>query len=369
MELEHEEQVERERRVEWIERIEVHEVWNSAKEVSRRLTACKEQSFSDLFGVFLIVNYNTINFIFLTIRNMSEKKQEKAESIQEKPLCIRLDGWLWRVVAMTGAITELAKRRKVKVITSRPLVFWWNPFIESVHWLEDRDLFRSVIRGNDYIELEPYTYPAFFNDGMNRLEVASKILWLDKVYEPVLYLAPHEKIQNTFGTTNKKKILFQPFGSSVQDPIWADKSYRSLYVKDAQYLANKLNELWYEVWLVIRQWQPVLAWCTVLDTPDLRWIISLCDRYPLLWIDSSLHHCVKAFWKKAVVIRAWTDKERYGYESHVNLREYPMVAHTPMRLPMNSFDFDISNQHTNEFTKEFLDKVIEEVKNLYLLKK
>ncbi|MBO7692578.1 MAG: hypothetical protein J6T10_08105 [Methanobrevibacter sp.] len=41
-----------------------------------------------------------------------------------------------------------------------------------------------------------------------------------------------------------------------------------------------------------------------------------------------------------------------------------MVAHTPMRLPMNSFDFDISNQHTNEFSQAFLDKVVDETINL-----
>lgn len=31
-----------------------------------------------------------------------------------------------------------------------------------------------------------------------------------------------------------------------------------------------------------------------------------------------------------------------------------------MRLPMNSFNYDISNQYTNIFSKEFLDKFIEE---------
>jgi hypothetical protein len=36
-----------------------------------------------------------------------------------------------------------------------------------------------------------------------------------------------------------------------------------------------------------------------------------------------------------------------------------MKEYTPMRLPMNSFDFDISNQHSNEFSKEFLDKFVE----------
>ena len=299
-----------------------------------------------------------------------EKKPEQVpEKDQKKTIVIRLDWWLWRVIAMTWAITEVAKHRKVKVITSRPLAFWWNPYIESVHWLDDRDLFRTVIRWNDYLELEPYTHPDFFNDWKNRLDVASKILWLDKAYDPILFLAEHEKIQNTFWMTNKPKILFQPFWSAVQDPIGADKSYRSFYVKDAQYIANQLNWLWFEVWLVIRQWQPRLQNCTILDTPDLRRIISLCARYPLLWCDSALHHAVKWFWKQAVVVRAWTDKERYWYDSNINMREFPMVAHTPMRLPMNSFDFDILNQNTNKFTQWFLDKVIDTVKALYILKK
>lgn len=300
-----------------------------------------------------------------------EKEQTEVKTLQKNPqtLVIRIDWWLWRVIAMTWAISEVAKHRKVKVITSRPLAFRWNPYIESVHWIDDRDLFRTVIRWNDYLELEPYTFPAFFNDWMNRLEVASKILWLDKIYQPCLFLAEHEKIQNTFWMTNKPKILFQPFWSAVQDSIWADKSYRSFYVKDAQYIADELFKLWYEIWLVIRQWQPHLQNCTILDTPDLRRIVSLCARYPLLWCDSALHHAVRWFWKQAVVVRAWTDVERYWYKENINLREFPMIAHTPMRLPMNSFDFDISNQNTNKFTKEFLDKIIDTVKALYILKK
>lgn len=34
---------------------------------------------------------------------------------------------------MTGAITEVAKTRPVKVVTSWPLAFWGNPYVESVH--------------------------------------------------------------------------------------------------------------------------------------------------------------------------------------------------------------------------------------------
>ena len=70
----------------------------------------------------------------------------------------------------------MAKKRPVKVVTSRPLVFWGNPFIKSVHGLDDRRLFEDVIKGNDYIELEPYTDPEFFNDAKNRLDIAAKHL-------------------------------------------------------------------------------------------------------------------------------------------------------------------------------------------------
>jgi hypothetical protein len=131
-----------------------------------------------------------------------------------------------------------------------------------------------------------------------------------------------------------------------------------LYVKDAQYLANKLIAKWYELYEVIRKWQPEIAWCHILDTEDLRFVVSLCARYPVLWCDSCLHHASKSFGKQATVIRAWTDWERYWYESNRNFREFPLVAHTPLRLNMNDFNFDVSNQHTNQFSKEFLDKII-----------
>ena len=281
----------------------------------------------------------------------------------QKTLVIRIDGGLGRVIAMSWAITEVAKKRPVKVITSRPLVFWGNPYINSVHWLDDRDLFANVIRGNDYYELEPYTDPKFFNEWENWLNVASRLLGLDEVAQPCLYLAEHERINNYL--EGEKPILYQPFGSTMM-LNGSDKSYRSLPVDVAQNLAMRLNMLGYTVYEVIKPWeQPVLNGCKILDTPDMRWVVSLCDRYPVVWCDSSLHHASKALGKSALVIWAGTDEGRYGYESNINMREYPMVAHTPMRLPMNSFDLDISNQYTNKFTNDFIDKVVEKVKDSF----
>lgn len=272
-------------------------------------------------------------------------------------LVININWWLWRVVAMSWAITEVAKKRPVKVVTSRPLVFRGNPYIKSVHGLDDRRLFEDVIKWNDYIELEPYTDPRFFNNAVNRLEIARDKLWLEKIAEPILFLAEHEKLNNIL-CNNCKPILFQPFGSTME-MNWADKSYRSIPVEQAQYIADWLVAQWLTPYLVIKPWsQPILNNCQILDTPDMRYVVSLCARYPVIWCDSSLHHCAKAFGKKALVVRAGTDAERYWYESNINMREFPMVAHTPLRLGMNDFNFDISNQHTNQFSNKFLDDIL-----------
>lgn len=278
-------------------------------------------------------------------------------------LVIKVDGWLGRVVAMSWAVTEKAKQQPVKVITSRPLVFRWNPYIKSVHGLDDRRLFEDVIKWNDYIEIEPYIKPKFFNDWVNWLEIVREELGLKEIAQPQLFLAEHEQLDNYLDWN--KPVLFQPFGSTMNNN-WSDKSYRSIPVDAAQYIADRLTMQWYTLYEVIKpNGQPKLNWCRILDTPDMRFVVSLTARYPVLWCDSSLHHCAKAFGKQAVVVRAWTDKERYGYDSNINMREHPMVAHTPLRLSMNDFNYDVSNQYTNKFSKEFLDKVIENFISIY----
>lgn len=281
----------------------------------------------------------------------------------QQTLVIRIDWWLGRVVAMSWAITEVAKHKPVRVVTSRPLVFRWNPYIKSVHGLDDRRLFEDVIKWNDYIELEPYTDPEFFNDAKNWLYIAAKQLKIKwPIPQPCLFLAEHEKKWNILEWPNP--ILYQPFGSTMQ-LNGSDKSYRSIPVEAAQYIADSLVWMWFTPYEVIKaNAQPKLKNCKMCDTPDLRLVVSLCARYPVIWCDSSLHHCSKAFGKKALVVRAGTDAERYWYDTNINMREYPMVNHTPLRLNMNDFNFDISNQHTNKFTQEFLDKVLDNVKKI-----
>lgn len=278
-------------------------------------------------------------------------------------LVIRIDWWLWRVIAMAWAITEVAKQRPVKVITSRPLVFWGNPYIVSVHWLDDRRLYEDVIKWNDYFELEPYKDPAFFNDWVNWLDIAAKQLWLEKPADPILFLAEHEKLDNVLDW--EKPILFQPFGSTMQKN-GADKSYRSLKVEDAQYLADKLKELWFTVYVVERDDQPKLEWCIQLTVQNMRWLVTLAARYPVFWIDSSMHHAAKAFWYDSLVIWSGTDAWRFGYDNDLNIRSDAPYEYVPFRLGID-FNTDIINQHTNIYTKEFLDFVIDRFKEKFIL--
>lgn len=278
-------------------------------------------------------------------------------------LVIKIDWWLGRVIAMAWAITEVAKQRPVKVITSRPLVFWGNPYIVSVHWLDDRRLYEDVIKWNDYFELEPYKDPAFFNDWVNWLDVAAKQLWLEEPADPILFLAEHEKLDNVLDW--EKPILFQPFGSTMQKN-GADKSYRSLKVEDAQYLAYKLKELWYTVYVVERDDQPKLDGCVQLTVQNMRWLVTLAARYPVFWIDSSMHHAAKAFWYDSLVIWSGTDAWRFGYDNDLNIRSDAPYEYVPFRLGID-FNTDIINQHTNIYTKEFLDFVIDRFKDKFIL--
>lgn len=273
---------------------------------------------------------------------------------QSETLVIHIDWWLWRVIAMSWAITEVAKSRPVKVVTSRPLVFRWNPYIRSVHGLDDRRLFEDVIRGNEYFVLEPYTDSDFFNKWINWLIVAAKQLWLSSVPNPILFMAEHEKLENILQW--QKPVLYQPFGSSMQ-MNGADKSYRSLKVEDAQYIADKLNLLWYTVYVVERDDQPKLRDCNQLTVQNMRWLVNLAARYPVLWCDSSLHHAAKAFNKKAVVVWSWTDAGRFWYDTNINLRKEWPYTYVPFRLWID-FDTDIINQHTNEYDLDFLDNVV-----------
>ena len=171
-----------------------------------------------------------------------EKKQSTKEQslIEQKPLVIKIDWWLWRNIAMTWIISEVAKKRKVKVIASRPLAFWWNPYIESVHWLWDRRLFQDVIRWNDYVEIEPYTDPKFFNDWENRLKIVWEKFWFNEIIYPKLFLAEREKKAYKL---DWNAVLFQPFWSTM-DINWSDKSYRSIPVEQAQYIAEQLMKKW-----------------------------------------------------------------------------------------------------------------------------
>ena len=287
----------------------------------------------------------------------------KTINASDKTLVVSIDWWLGRVIAMAWAITEVAKQRPVKVITSRPLVFWGNPYIVSVHWIWDRRLYEDVIKWNDYFELEPYKDPAFFNDWVNWLDIAAKQLWLEKPADPILFLAEHEKFDNVLDW--EKPILFQPFGSTMQKN-GADKSYRSLKIEDAQYLADKLKELWYTVYVVERDDQPKLEWCVQLTVENMRWLVTLAARYPVFWIDSSMHHAAKAFWYDSLVIWSGTDAWRFGYNNDLNIRSDAPYEYVPFRLGID-FNTDIINQHTNIYTKEFLDFVIDRFKEKFIL--
>ena len=98
----------------------------------------------------------------------------------------------------------------------------------------------------------------------------------------------------------------------------------------------------------------------------MRWLVTLAARYPVFWIDSSMHHAAKAFWYDSLVIWSGTDAWRFGYNNDLNIRSDAPYEYVPFRLGID-FNTDIINQHTNIYTKEFLDFVIDRFKEKFIL--
>ena len=269
-------------------------------------------------------------------RDEFEKRARTVSDSHSSTLVIKIDWWLWRNIAMTWIISEVAKHRKVKVIASRPLAFRWNPFIESVHWLWDRRLFQDVIRWNDYVEIEPYTDPRFFNDWENRLKIVWDQFWLKEIHAPKLYLAEREKKAYKL---EWNAVLFQPFWSTM-DLNWSDKSYRSIPVEIAQYMSEQLTKKWYTVYTCESEKQPELRWVNTLrKITDLRYIVGLCSKYKVIWCDSCLHHASVWF----LILKIITDNLKWKHIRRWDCRW--------MTLTLTIQISERTNSHLNSLTK------------------
>lgn len=271
---------------------------------------------------------------------------------------IKIDWWLWRVIASTWVITEYAKKNDVSIITTRPLVFRGNPYIKSIHWIDDRRLYEDVIKWNDYIEIEPYTMPEYFNNREHIIKCINKQLtWNNKFIKPIIFTTEEEKILNKEMFLDNT-VLFQPFGSGVENILWVDKTYRSMTIDFAEMVVNWLLEKWYSVVQVGNDFHPNISWAK-LYSKDLRSLISSLPNYKVIWIDSFLYHANKAMWWQSVVIWAgWPTEEMVWYSDDINIREKEIIDYVPYRLPVNDFDFNNINRDTNKFTEITLWKIL-----------
>jgi len=295
----------------------------------------------------------------------------------EKTIFYNINGGYGRCICATGVLMELKKRNpniKINVVTNHQEIFINNPSINKVYSLNHEYIFEDHINGFDYIEPEPYKLQDYISGKMHLINGFSlEILKENSFYQPNLFINEREieEAKAFIKQTNKKIILFQPFGQMGGQTldgkkVMKDSSYRSLPYEFAKKIHDRLTAEGYQVVCIKASNQAGIdGGITFPPNITLRKISALIPYVSgVICIDSSLQHICKCLNKKAIVLWGSTNFKQLGYDTHINLGNLNnKIQYNPVRVPGNDYDFEKRYEHVWDYLNDALiDKIIEEIK-------
>lgn len=290
----------------------------------------------------------------------------------KEKVVIMVSGGIGREIALTGVVTEYAKRnpdKEVNVIAGFPDLYLNNPYINRVYPISHQYVFDDVIKNSTYIDLEPYNDVDYYKNDKHLIEVyAKQLLGKLEFIEPQVYLHQQEvNMAKDFAKNFKKPIIFmQPFGSTggqftqkcnkdsgiecTDITLMEDPSNRSLSFELTDKLCEELKED-YDLILIRTPNQ-----YTPKDIPSLlqangqpmpiRQILAILPYVKgFISCDSFLHHAAKTMeLNNGIVLWGTTKVENLGYDCFDNLTHDLDYVWLPNRQPHNNPDADKKNK-------------------------
>ena len=294
---------------------------------------------------------------------------------------INIDGGLGRIIAAIPALLKYGKLHPEEdwyvMIPAWDIMTWGIPELqERTFNPETKGMFENYYWDADkVIAPEPYKLPAFYRNEISLREAFDNLindtddhsdlsdltlkLSLDEI------IRAKEIIKSVKKESNKKVIVFQPYGSTSQSTEMGiyDKSMRSI----THYMVNKLCEKLTKDYIIItmNEWCQEEGVVTLRPDPDLRtWAAIIQEADYFIGCDSCGQHMAKAVGTPASVVIAGTHEVNMSYPDtfHIIKREGVKYYPGPMRVSnINSMLTEKLNEERNAFTDDEINAAYKEI--------
>lgn len=294
---------------------------------------------------------------------------------------INIDGGVGRIIAAIPALLKYGKLHPEEdwyvMIPGWDIMTWGIPELQARTFNpETKGMFENYYWNADkVIAPEPYKLPAFYRNEISLREAFDRTIndTEDHTDLPDLTLKlsldevirAKEIIRSVKKESNKKVIVFQPYGSTSQATELGiyDKSMRSI----THYMTKKLCEKLTKDYIVIsmNEWCQEEGVVALRPDPDLRtWAAIIQEADYFVGCDSCGQHMAKAVGTPASVVIAGTHEVAISYPDtfHIIKREGVKFYPGPMRVSnINSMLTEKLNEERNAFTDEEISAAYKEI--------
>ena len=294
---------------------------------------------------------------------------------------INIDGGLGRIIAAIPALLKYGKLHPEEdwyvMIPGWDIMTWGIPELQARTFNpETKGMFENYYWDADkVISPEPYKLPAFYRNEISLREAFDKLinetddhgdlpdltlkLSLDEI------IRAKEIVKNVKKDSNKKVIVFQPYGSTSQTTEMGiyDKSMRSITHYMTHELCKKLTKDY--IVITMNDWCQEEGLITLRPDPDLRtWAAIIQEADYFIGCDSCGQHMAKAVGTPASVVIAGTHEVNMSYPEtfHIIKREGVKFYPGPMRVSnINSMLTEKLNEERNAFTDDEITAAYKEI--------
>ncbi len=297
---------------------------------------------------------------------------------------INIDGGYGRILCAIPALLKYAKLHPDEdwyvMIPGWDVATWGIPELQNRTFNpETKGMFENYYWDADkVIAPEPYKLPKFYRNEISLREAFDALInetedhsdlpdmtfksSIDEIIAAKRYLSEPRK-----NFPNKKIIIFQPFGSTIEQTEIGmyDKSMRSINHYMVEKMVEELSKDYFIINMNANIWQHEKTG-TLMPDPGLRiWAAIIQEADYFIGCDSCGQHMARCVGTDASVVVAGTHEVNISYPEkfHIIKREGVKYYPNPMRVSMmNSMLSDKLNEDRNAFTDQEIKDAIKEIR-------